>query len=207
MPILPMEVAKASFEQISAMMLSQESSDLMVAVVVTSSSQVVSDDGGEEIVGLEVMVNVPESFDLDIEGVHHSYPAIRELVEDLDKSWGNSNDWMLQLCGRQIVLPLLLYRSIESDSDCSVMEGQAVIGNNSVVNEGHMVSYADECNGLVDSLSVVTGLEDEMTWERGGEPLVVVPLATIVPLEMEYSSVKELGCKENVDRNQLYHNG
>uniref|UniRef100_A0A7N2L369 Uncharacterized protein n=1 Tax=Quercus lobata TaxID=97700 RepID=A0A7N2L369_QUELO len=184
--ILPMEVAKASFKQISAMVLSQASSNPMVAAVVTSSSQVVSNDGGEEIVGSEVMVNVPESSNLDIEGVHHSYPAIRELVEDLDKSW-------------------------ESDSDCSVMEGQAVIGNNSVVNEGHMVSWADECNGLVDSLSVVTGSEDEMwefdersmTWERGGEPLVLVPLAVIVPLEMEYSSVKELGCKENVDSNQL----
>ena len=50
--------------------------------MVTLSSQVVSDDGGEEIVGSKVMVTVPESSDLDIEGVHHSYPAIRELVED-----------------------------------------------------------------------------------------------------------------------------
>ena len=45
-----------------------------------------------------------------------------------------------------------------------------------------MVSWVDECDGLVDSLFVVTGLKDEiwefdersMTWERGGEPLVVV---------------------------------
>ena len=37
-PILPMEVAKASFEQISAVVLSQASSDLMVAAVVTLSS-------------------------------------------------------------------------------------------------------------------------------------------------------------------------
>ena len=50
-PILPMEVAKASFELISVVVLSQASSDPMVAAVVTLSSQVVSDDGGEEIVG------------------------------------------------------------------------------------------------------------------------------------------------------------
>ena len=50
-PILPMEVAKASFEQIWAVVLSQAYSDPMVAAVVTLSSQVVSDDGGEEIVG------------------------------------------------------------------------------------------------------------------------------------------------------------
>ena len=58
------------------MVLSQASSDPMVVAVVTSSSQVVSDDGGEEIVGSEVMVT--ESSDLDIEGVHHSYPAMFE---------------------------------------------------------------------------------------------------------------------------------
>ena len=62
------------------------------------------------------------------------------------------------------------------------MEGEAVTGNDSLVNEGQMVSWVDECDGLVDSLFVVTGLKDEiwefdersMTWERGGEPLVVV---------------------------------
>ncbi|KAL0001160.1 hypothetical protein SO802_014941 [Lithocarpus litseifolius] len=68
MSILPMEEAKASFEQISTVVLSQASSDPMVATVVTLSTQVVSDDGGEEIVGLEVMVTVPESSNLDIEG-------------------------------------------------------------------------------------------------------------------------------------------
>ena len=62
------------------------------------------------------------------------------------------------------------------------MEGEAVTGNDSLVNEGQMVSWVDECDGLVDSLFVVIGLKDEiwefdersMTWERGGEPLVVV---------------------------------
>lgn len=44
------------------------------------------------------------------------------------------------------------------------MEGEAVTGNDSLVNEGQMVSWVDECDGLVDSLFVVTGLKDEI-WE------------------------------------------
>ena len=42
-----------------------------------------------------------------------------------------------------------------------------------------------------------------MSWERGGEPLVVVPLATEGPLESESSSVKEIRCEESVDNSQL----
>ena len=42
-----------------------------------------------------------------------------------------------------------------------------------------------------------------MTWEKGGEPLVVVPLATKVPLEIECDSGEESGCKENIDSKQL----
>ena len=42
-----------------------------------------------------------------------------------------------------------------------------------------------------------------MSWERGGEPLVVVPLATEGPLESEPSSVKEIRCEESVDNSQL----
>ena len=68
-PILPMEVAKASFELISVVVLSQASSDPMVAAMMTLSTQVMSNDKGEEIVGSEVMVTVPKFSDLDIEGV------------------------------------------------------------------------------------------------------------------------------------------
>ena len=42
-----------------------------------------------------------------------------------------------------------------------------------------------------------------MTWEKGGEPSVVVPLATKVPLEIECDSGEESGCKENIDSKQL----
>lgn len=38
-----------------------------------------------------------------------------------------------------------------------------------------------------------------MTWERGGVPLVLVPLAAEGPLELESSPVKELGRKESVE--------
>ena len=128
----------------------------------------------------------------------------------ISKSWGNSKEWMLQLLdGRQLVLPLSLYRSLECRSVCSNMEGESVPGISSIINEGQRVSWANESDGLVDSLSVVLGLEDEiwefderlMTWERGGEPLVVVPLATKVPLDLESSPMKELGCKESVVNN------
>ena len=35
--------------------------------------------------------------------------------------------------------------------------------------------------------------------EDGDEPLVVVPLATEGPTELESSHAKEIGCKESVD--------
>lgn len=119
---------------------------------------------------------------------------------------------MLQLCdGRQSVLPLLLYRSSESESDCLVVDGEVVIGNNSVVKEGHIVSSVDECDRIVDFMFVANGSEDElwefnersMTWEKGGEPLVVFPLAIEVPLELEYNLVKEIECKGNIDSHHL----
>ena len=44
------------------------------------------------------------------------------------------------------------------------MEGESVPGISSIINEGQRVSWANESDGLVDSLSVVLGLEDEI-WE------------------------------------------
>ena len=56
------------------------------------------------------------------------------------KSLGNSKDWMLQLHdGRQLVLPLSLYRSPDCVSVCSSMEGERVPGTASIVNEGQRV--------------------------------------------------------------------
>ena len=74
-----------------------------------------------------------------------------------------------------------------------------------------MFSWAEDCDGLVDSLSIVNEAEEEMwdfnersmTWDCSGKPLVVVPLATEVPLELECSSKLGVGCKESVDGNNL----
>ena len=96
-------------------------------------------------------------------------------------------------------------------SDCSVTDVETVTGNDSFISEGQIVSWAEHCDGLVDSLSIVIKAEEEtwefdersMTWECSGKPLVVVPLATKVPLELEYSSELGVGCKELVDSNYL----
>ena len=96
-------------------------------------------------------------------------------------------------------------------SDCSVTDVETVTSNDSFISEGQIVSWAEDCDGLVDSLSIVIKAEEEtwefdersMTWECSGKPLVVVPLATKVPLELEYSSELGVGCKELVDSNYL----
>ena len=87
-------------------------------------------------------------------------------------------------------------------SVCSATEVETVTGNDSVIKEGQMGSWAEDCDGLVDSLSIVTRSEEEMwdfdersmNWEMSGKPLVVVPLATEVPLELEYNSEKGVRC-------------
>lgn len=118
MPILTAEVAQvacelslsplaptcASLELTKAMVLS--SGDSIENLVMNSSSPAMTKD--EESLGPEVKATIHESS--DFKGVLHSCPTIRELVGDLDKSWGNSKEWMLRLCdGQQIVLPLSLY--------------------------------------------------------------------------------------------------
>ena len=181
----------------------------VMLLVVSQSFQAMTEAGDEERLGSEDAVFIPFS---NIEVAHQSCPTIRELVGDLDKSWGNSKDWMLQLRdGRQMVLPLSLYRSLESKLDCSILDREAVIGNTPFVNEGHIVGWTNESDGIVDSMFVATGSEDElwefdersMIWERGGEPLVVVPLATEAPLEDGVNYGKEIMCKENASSKQL----
>ena len=113
--------------------------------------------------------------------------------------------------GRQLVLLLSLYRSPDCMLVYSSLEGECVPGNASITNEGQRVSWADECEGLVESSSVVPLSENAMwdfderlrSCERGDEPLVVVPLATKGPLELMSSHLKETGCKESVDNCQL----
>ena len=172
--------------------------------MVSLSSPVALEDGDEDFVSSEGLGTSV------FEGAQVTGPTIRELVGDLDKSWGNSKDWILQLCdGRQLVLPLSLYRSPNSMSVCSSLEGECVPGNESYTNEGERVTWADEGEGLVES--VVLGSESEWwefgdrlrSCEGGDEPLVVVPLATEGLVELVTSPVKEIGCKESVDNCQL----
>ena len=102
-----------------------------VSAMVSLSSPMALEDGDENFVGSE------GSGTSVFEGAQVPGPTIRELVGDLDKSWDNSKDWILQLCdGRQLVLPLSLYRSPESMSVCSSLEGECVPGNESYTNEG-----------------------------------------------------------------------
>lgn len=40
--------------------------------------------------------------------------------------------------------------SPESESDCLVLDGEAVTGYTPFVNEGHIVGWTNECDGLFD---------------------------------------------------------
>ena len=151
MPILTEELAQAACEKGSSssapICASLEPAEAVVLsfgdttenLVVNPSSLAETKDEDKESLGPEERVTVQESD--DVKGVFHSCPTIRELVGDLDKSWGNSKEWMLRLCdGRQIVLPLSLYRSPESMSDCSATDVETITGNESFINEGQIVS-------------------------------------------------------------------
>ena len=127
------------------------SGDPIEKLVEKSSSPAATKDEDDELLGTEVRATMHEASDCKV--VSNSSLTIRELVSDLDKSWGNSKEWMLQLRdGRQIVILLSLYRSPESVSDCSVTNLETVTGNDSFINDGQMVSWAEDCDGLVDSV-------------------------------------------------------
>ena len=111
------------------------SGDLIENLVEKSSSPAAMKDEDDESLGPEVRATVHEASDFKV--VFNYCSTIRELVSDLDKSWGNSKEWMIQLRdGRQIVIPLSLYRSPERVSDCSVTDVETITGNDSFINEG-----------------------------------------------------------------------
>ena len=177
--------------------------DPVVLALVPLTSQVATEDGDEDFVGSDGSDTI--NTDSYYEEARLVGPTIKELFGDLDKSWGNSKDWLLQLRdGRQLVLPLSLYRSPDSLSVSSSLEREYVPGNDSSTNEGQRVSWVDEGEGLVEFSSVVPGSESELwdfgerlrSCDGGDEPLVVVPLATEGLLELESSHVKKIGCKE-----------
>ena len=87
MPIKLVGVVQASSEFVTAY------SDPMVSAQVSLISQVAPKDGEEDFVGSEGSATTNYDSDSNFEGVHLPGPTIRELVEDLDKFWGNSKDW------------------------------------------------------------------------------------------------------------------
>lgn len=114
-------------------------SDPMVSALVSLTSQVATEVGEEDFMGSEGSATT--NYESNFEGVHLPGLTITELVGELDKSWGNSKDWMLQLRdGQQLVLPQLLHRSPDCMSVCSSMEGECVPGNTSIIEEGQRVS-------------------------------------------------------------------
>ena len=137
----------------------------------------------------------------------------------MGKIWGNSKDWVLQLCdGRQIAIPLSLYKSPETLSDYSGSEGGNVPGTDFCLGDGQITSWADEHDGAVDFASADMGLECEvwksdegiLPFECSGELLVVAPLATenlaeseSKPMEVSERNPIEVGSLEKIDSNQL----
>ena len=112
------------------------------------------------------------------------HPSINNFVEDLEHTWGNSEKWVLELCGgRQRAIPLSLYHSPGSLSNFSNLEGAVGQGNNTFKEEGHIVRWANECDGALDNVFVVSGSDCELgesdgslvNWENVKEPLVVQP--------------------------------
>ena len=55
--------------------------------------------------------------------------------------------------GRQITIPLSLYHSPGSMLDFSDLEGAVGQGNNTFKEEGHLVSWADDCVGALNNVS------------------------------------------------------
>lgn len=88
--ILPVAVSQASIESISTLVWAQPPFDLLILAAVAPAAQVVTEEKGEVLVGLKGLVIVFGSS--DFEGVNHPCPSIRELVGDLDKTWGNSKE-------------------------------------------------------------------------------------------------------------------
>ena len=87
--------------------------------------------------------NLPKDLALgQLDGGHGgSHPSIKDFVGDLESTWGNSNNWFLELHdGNQIVIPLSLYHPPGSISNFSEHEGDVGQGNNTFKEEKHIVS-------------------------------------------------------------------
>ena len=76
-----------------------------------------------------------------VDRLHTLRPMIRDFVEHLDKSLGNSKDLVLELCdGQQIVIPLSLYQSLETLSEFSILKEEAILDMSFIPSDGQSVS-------------------------------------------------------------------
>ena len=142
---------------------------------------------------------------------HNFGPTISDLVGDL-KTWDNSKDWMLELQdGGKLVIPLSAYHSFESVSDRTASEGVVNPSLASLFNEGQIISWAPECDGVGSSVVFDFVSEGEawdsderlLDWEHLGKPLKVAPLAMDNSVVTEITKVEEIGCKRDVDNTKL----
>ena len=160
----------------------------------------------QHAVGLEntepIFTKMPHEFGL----------RINDFVGDLSKTWGNSKDWMLELRdGRKIVILLSAYQFPKVVSSQPESEEVANPGLVSPFNEGQIISWDFECDGVGGSIVSDFGSEgvawdsDEglLDWDHIGEPLEVAPLAMDNSVVMEIPTIEEIGAKVDVDNIKL----
>ena len=75
------------------------------------------------------------------------------------------------------MIPLALYRSSNIVLDYSISESEVVLGMNYFLGDGPIISWANECDGVVDLVS--TSMDSECS------PLVVALLALEIPAGSE----------------------
>ena len=100
------------------------------------------------------------------------------------------------------MIPLTLYQSSDSVLDYSISESEAILGTNSFLGDGPIISWADECDSVVDFAS--TGPDSECA------PSVVTLLAMEILagsksnlMEVVEGNPVEGGGPEKVDSSQL----
>ena len=75
-----------------------------------------------------------------------------QSFDGLDRSWGNSRDWVLELRdGRQVVIPLSLYLSTESLTDFTGSEDDSGMKFNK-----EMISFYLINSGIITSIYSIT---------------------------------------------------
>ena len=113
--------------------------------------------------------------------------------------------------GRKIVISLSAYRSPKSVSNQPALEGVVDLGMASLSNEGQIISWAFECNGVVGSVAIEIGSEGKawdsnkglLNWEHLSEPLVMAPSAMDNSVVTEIPLMEDIGCTTDIDNTKL----